>query len=439
MSEQPTPLHIESTFVYTGFETEASELRCNYHVGGYDFVERFEIDGVWETDRMQEIARLIFLLAGISYYKAFASQTIDLGSTPIREGETDFLHFYYVGGLGEYSYKNNISFDNLEIVGGTPAGAVEQRAVSEEAPLIPFGGGIDSIVTVELVKKTFPNPRLFVMSPEETTFEPLEDAAKVTGCEILRAKRFLDPEIKKSKENGFLNGHVPVTAVVSALAIAVAEANGASAVLMSNEASASEPNLQFNGNDVNHQFSKSLAYENAFRKVLANSLGSTPDWFSYLRHRNELWIGNEFAQLSDYHNVFRSCNRAFHIDPNARAAKWCGECDKCAFIDLILSPFMSAESLDSVFSGTEPLNNPELKPVFESLVSTAPGFSKPFECVGDIEECREAIRLANARTDRTDNRLLEVLMAELGPAKPANPQQLPHNISEPYASSHIVD
>lgn len=439
MRQKPTPLNDETTFTYVGFSANGSELSCSYSVGGFDFVERFEIDGTWDTERMQEIARLIFLLAGISYYKAFACKTIDLGQTPIRDGEIDFLHFYYLGGLGEYSYKHNISFDNLEIVGGTVAAEVPQAIAANQAPLIPFGGGIDSVVTVELVKKTFPEARLFVMSPEETTFAPLEDAAKVTGCEILRAKRFLDPQIKASKDNGFLNGHVPVTAIVSALALAVAEANGATAVLMSNEASASEPNLTFDNNPVNHQFSKSIDYENAFRKVLANSIGPTPDWFSYLRHRNELWIANEFSKLTDYHQVFRSCNRAFHIDPNARATKWCGECDKCAFIDLILSPFMSSKSLEAVFSGNEPLNNPDLKPVFDSLVSTAEGFTKPFECVGDIEECRQAIRLTSARSDREGNMLLEALMAELGPTEPANPAHMPHNISEPYATSHIVD
>ncbi len=438
MRQKPTPLSTETVFTYDNFVASDSTLHCNYSGGGYNFVERFEIDGSWDTERMQEIARLIFLLAGISYYKAFASETIDLGQTPVRDGEKDFLAFYYVGGLGEYSYKNNISFDKLEIVGGVDAAPVPAAQTTEAVPLVPFGGGIDSIVTIELVKKTFSNPRLFVMSPEDTTFAPLEDAAKVTGCEVLRAKRFLDPQIKASKDNGFLNGHVPVTAIVSALALAVAEANGATAVLMSNEASASEPNLTFNGNDVNHQFSKSLGYENAFRKVLVNSLGATPDWFSYLRHRNELWIGSEFAQLTDYHPVFRSCNRAFHIDPDARATKWCGECDKCAFIDLILSPHMSAEALDSVFSGNEPLNNEKLKPVFESLVSTAPGFTKPFECVGDISECRQAIRLASERSDRDGNMLLKALMAELGPVPSANPAQLPHNISEPYATSHIV-
>ena len=58
-----------------------------------------------------------------------------------------------------------------------------------------------------------------------------------------------------------------------------------------------------------------------------------------LRPRSELWVAQRFAGLPAYHPSFRSCNRAFHIDPGARRLDTgAAQCDKCCFIDLILAP-----------------------------------------------------------------------------------------------------
>jgi hypothetical protein len=116
--------------------------------------------------------------------------------------------------------------------------------------------------------------------------------------------------------------------------------------------------------------------------------------------------------LPEYHPVFRSCNRAFHIDPAQRLDHWCGTCDKCCFIDLILAPFMDRAALSDVFDGKEPLDRPDLEPRFSSLLGDT-ALTKPFECVGDAGECRAAVLLAAARTDRADNPLLQRLAAQV--------------------------
>ena len=112
-------------------------------------------------------------------------------------------------------------------------------------------------------------------------------------------------------------------------------------------------------------------------------------------------MAERFAQLTQYHATFRSCNKAFYVDPAKRFDHWCGQCDKCCFIDLILAPYMSAAQLRAVFAadggGDEPLDNPELKPKFETLLGSG---TKPFECVGEVNECRAAVVLAAGRPDR---------------------------------------
>ena len=115
--------------------------------------------------------------------------------------------------------------------------------------------------------------------------------------------------------------------------------DGRGAVVMSNEWSASQGNVDVDGRVVNHQYSKSHEFEAAFRAALADNFEAGPDYFSLLRPLSELRIAQLFVDMPQYHRVFRSCNRAFHIDRAQRLDHWCGVCDKCCFIDLILAPF----------------------------------------------------------------------------------------------------
>ena len=64
---------------------------------------------------------------------------------------------------------------------------------------------------------------------------------------------------------------------------------------MSNERSASSPNLVARGRGVNHQWSKSLACEDLLRDAVAERLEGGPDYYSALRDRSELWVASEFA------------------------------------------------------------------------------------------------------------------------------------------------
>jgi hypothetical protein len=311
--------------------------------------------------------------------------------------------------------------------------------------LIPFGGGIDSIVTVEKIRALAADCALFVVSKPGARFDAIEAPAAVAGLPVVRAGREIDPQLllppggttpryppQGSAGPRFLNGHVPVTGIISAIAILAATLGQRDAVIMSNEWSASVPTLEHDGRPVNHQYSKSASFEAAFRAVLSevprhavpgNAVPETlPEYFSALRDRTELWVGAEFAARPAYHGTFRSCNRAFHIDPARRLDHWCGQCDKCCFIDLILAPFMSAAQLRDVFSVVpEPLTQGELAPKFRTLLGSG---TKPFECVGEVSECRAAVLLAARRPDRAGCTLLQELAAEVAsrPDAPTEPE-----------------
>jgi hypothetical protein len=427
-------------FRYGGFDIDerSGDVVCRYELDDLRFEERVRVDpdGDWSQPAAWEAARLVALLAGVSYYKAGAPPLIDLGAMPVRDGEVDFLRSFYVDGLGEFALANHVDLGDLVITGGTPAGD-PAPASAERGPLVPFGGGLDSIVTTEIVRSTHDDVALFVVSREGDRFDAIERAATATGLPVVRASRRLDPQILRSAESGWLNGHVPVTGILSAIAVLAAVLDGRGAVVMSNEWSASSPTASVGGRPVNHQYSKSAAFEDGFRRVLKGAIGAELQYFSELRPFSELWIAERFATLRGYHPVFHSCNRAFHIDPDRRQAGWCGQCDKCCFIDLILSPFLPPGDLDAVFGGREPLADPELIDQFRMLLEVG-GATKPFECVGDVEECRAALVLAARRPDRAGHPMLGELVAELGDGARAALDAVPR-LLQPIGDHHIPD
>ena len=441
-------------FRYEGFAADGERglLTCRYSLDGREFAERVSLapGPGWDTPAARAAARIVYLLAGVSYYKTGAPPVIDLGDAELTERELAFLREFYLSGLGEYAYRNGLDLSGLTFRSRHGAQAAADRlaplpvpadlplsaaqpsirpagpphpesaylppapAASTLRPLIPFGGGIDSIVTVEGVRKGTGDIALFVVNRPGDRFAAIERPAAVSGLPVIRAGREIDPQLLRSAELGFLNGHVPVTGIISAIAVLAATLGGRDAVVMSNEWSASVPTLEHDGRAVNHQWSKSAAFEASFRELLQAGPAGLPDYFSALRDRTELWVGERFAELTRYHGTFRSCNRAFHIDTSRRLGHWCGRCDKCCFIDLILAPFMSAEQLRAVFAadggGGEPLDNPELRGKFQTLLGSG---TKPFECVGEVNECRAAVVLAGRRSDRAGTALLQELAAEV--------------------------
>jgi hypothetical protein len=427
-------------FRYQGFETDAESglLTCHYWLDGREFAERFTLSPGprWRTEAARAAARLVFLLAGVSYYKTAAPAVIDLGDTALTETELAFLREFYLQGLGEFAYRNALDLRGVfpggrilapggrpplspPLLGGSPspqtpwaplAGGKAGPGSGAGRALVPFGGGIDSIVVVERVRR-LADAVLFIVNRPADRFDAIEAPAAVTGLPIVRAEREIDPQLLRSAELGFLNGHVPVTGIISALAVLAAVLEDRDAVVMSNEWSASIPTLEYQGRPVNHQFSKSDAFEAAFRDVLAGSPARMPEYFSWLRDRTELWVGREFAGLERYHDSFRSCNKAFYSDRARRFDHWCGQCDKCCFIDLILAPFIPAAALRRIFAATgEPLGDPGLAGKFRALLGAG---AKPFECVGEVSECRAAVLLAASRDDRTDSELLQELAREV--------------------------
>ncbi len=431
-------------FEYRGFELSSTgALTCHYRLGAWTFVEQVEFGpGDWTTPAAREAARLAYLLAGASYYKVAAPPVIQFDQ-PLRPAELALLHDLYTRGLAEFAYRNGLDLSATRLEASVAERDPVEARPPAGRPLILFGAGKDSIVTVEALKARRPDAALFVVSPPQAPFAAIEAVVPLTGLPVVRASRRLDPQLLEPPERtGFLQGHVPVTGVLTALGVLAAVGHGHDAVVLSNERSASDPNLVVDGVAVNHQYSKSAEFEVALAAAVESALGPALAVFSFLRPYSELWVAERFSHLTAYHQAFRSCNRAFALDPARRLERWCGECDKCCFVDLILAPFLARTELEAIFDGREPLARLELLGRFETFVGLSSD-PKPFECVGEVGESRAALALAARRPDRAGTPVLERLASRLPPLPAAVLEDLfsphrPHYVPDEFAPEDLL-
>lgn len=379
------------TFRFTSRTLDADgTVTLGYALGDHAFTERFQIavpdGGLGELGRFDGILALLHWCAGVSYYKTAAPPEVAFDGPAPGPAAATLLEALYSEGLGEFAVVNQLpalprpSF-------GAPASAPEPPAPADPTRvLVPVGGGKDSVVALEIVRRSGLPFELFSVR-NDAAMQRTEAVAQVPR--LIATRELPLAQLKALNQAGALNGHVPITAIVSCIALLTAAANGFDAVALANERSASQGNQVYDGVEVNHQFSKSARAEAMLRAAVAEALPGV-QIFSILRPASELAIGRAFSRFPAYHQAFTSCNAIFRLDPALRAASWCCDCPKCRFVFLILAPFLSPAELQAIF-GRALLDEPEQYEGFALL--TATGGHKPFECVGEEEECLAAIEL----------------------------------------------
>ncbi len=220
------------------------------------------------------------------------------------------------------------------------------------------------------------------------------ETVRATGLPLIRIGRELSAGLAELNAAGAWNGHVPVTAINSSILLCAGLLYGYRYVVFANESSASEATLKDGqGREVNHQYSKSLAFEKAFAAVVEQHVTPGIEYFSLLRPFGEIAIAQRFSKMTGLHEVFSSCNRNFHLDGSHIKRRWCLECPKCRFAALALAPFLSPQQLISI-QGGDLLDQQDQLQGFKALCGLEA--DKPFECVGSIAESRAAMKfLAN--------------------------------------------
>jgi len=403
------------TFRFVGCDYANGIVRLGYAFDdGPELVEQIEFPGAPVLPKERAFAfdaalRLLHLIAGVSYYKAGVPGEIVVAGNPLDAATTEFLEQVYFHGLAEFAYQNKLDLrGRIRFPRGATASTVAAALALPRRTLVPIGGGKDSLVSVEMLK-SISEPMTAVWIGESAL---IAACVQRTGLEALNIKRHLAPELFEYNRLGAWNGHIPVTAINSAILVLAALLYGYDAIAFSNERSASVATLEYDGQPVNHQWSKSLEFERRLREYTKSHIAADLDYFSLLRPWSELSVTRAFAKTARYDDVFSSCNRNFRIRGERPTDRWCGQCPKCHFVFLALAPFVAKPRLLAIF-GRNLLDDAALAPGFDALLEYRE--HKPFECVGEGRESRAAMHFLTQRPDWREDALVARFAEEIAP------------------------
>jgi hypothetical protein len=346
--------------------------------------------------------RLAFSLGmaeAVSYWKAACPPTVRVLCGELDNFQINWWKKLWYMGLGEFFYVNGISADPETFVGIIPEGSfscsVEAKRHAPDGCLVPIGGGKDSALTIETLVSAGKKCRCYAIN-KRCSISATVEAAGLPPENLIVSRRNFDRSLIDLNKKGYLNGHTPFSAIVAFSAEITAYLNGLKYIVLSNESSANESTVA--GQEVNHQYSKSFAFEKDFHEYEEKYLRTGIYYFSFLRPLTEFQIAKMFVSHRKYLPVFRSCNLGSKVSPDI----WCAECPKCLFVSLILSPFLEPEELAEIF-GKDMLSDQTMLDYFIQLIGLSE--HKPFECVGSIDEVNLAVSLAILRLERSGKKL----------------------------------
>lgn len=255
--------------------------------------------------------------------------------------------------------------------------------------MVLAGGGKDSVVAYEIVRASDAEAKPLTVVPAGRNWRLVPDL-EGRG---LRVTRRLDPKLLDLNALGAYNGHVPFSAILAFTSQLVAVLGGYGNVIAANERSASYGNLKVAEIEVNHQWSKSLRFEGLFQEWQQRHLHRVPVYFSLLRPLSELRIARIFADYPQWFSGVISCNTNFRLQGSVNG-RWCGRCAKCLFAAIVLTPWLDAEGIATVF-GVNPLADSKNLLIAQQLLGLRG--SKPWDCVGTPDEVTAALWLACQR------------------------------------------
>ncbi len=403
-------------FVRCSFDAETGVARLVYAFDeGPELTETVTVPGApfaLDATRAQAVehaVRLLHLITGVSYYKAAVPNEIRIDGYAIDAATAVLMEQVYVHGLGEFAYRNGLSLHGrvrFPVAAQAPAPAA--AAGLREHALVAIGGGKDSLVSIEALRGAGVDQTVTWIGGSQL----IAACAARTGLPTLNIGRALAPELFEYNRQGAWNGHIPVTAINSAIMVLAALLHGVDQVVFSNERSASYGSMIPGTGEVNHQWSKGWAFESAFGAYVQSHVAADLQYYSLLRPLSELAVARQFARTDHYDAHFSSCNRNFHLLGERPTNRWCGVCPKCHFVFLALAPFMPKPRLVGIF-GRNLLDDANQTGGFDALLEYQD--HKPFECVGEGQESRAAMAALGDRPEWREDAIVARFNREIRP------------------------
>ena len=387
------------TFIFNDYSFNADDMTATFTYSFDDkvhFTETLSWKNLELTDYNEQTfdraLELLHVTLGVSYYKAYVAKEMQINWGELTSDQAAFFDDLYKNGLGEFIYRNSLSFSDIApFPSGADMHKLPRATKASGGAIVPMSGGKDSLLTAEILKSS------------EMAFKPLfmttdgnyPEAIRQFGTPVL-VTRQISKQLLEENAEGAYNGHVPFSAILGAILAATAVLGGFTEIVLSHERSADEATLTYDSRDVNHQYSKSSKFESALSGYINNHVSDQLHYFSLLRTLSELQIHELFVNrglFEKYAGLWTSCNVANYKQGNDTSKlTWCSSCSKCANAFLLFAPFVRKDQLLQMFNGKNLATNKVLESEFQQLIGL--NESKPFECVGEVNELREAARMA---------------------------------------------
>ncbi len=345
------------------------------------------------------------LIESLSYWKVTCSPVIEIRGGELNQKQIKWWKDLIMNGMGQFFYENKIDWRKPNFLKIKVKNNSKNNFKRYQYPenlknrvLIAVGGGKDSVVSLETLKKARKRINCFSLNPTVQARKII----KIAGCQKpIIVERKIDEKLLELNREGFLNGHTPFSAYLAFLSILLAVIFDYKYLAFSNERSSNEGNLRYLGKIINHQYSKSFEFEKKFREYSQQYLTPRAEYFSFLRPLYEIQITKLFSKYSKYFLAFLSCNEAFktYSGREKPTGRWCGNCSKCLFVYACLYPFLNKFQLRKIFKENF-FRKIKLISLMERLVGE--GKFKPLECVGTKEESLVTFYLSWKKTHRRE-------------------------------------
>ena len=386
-------------FIFESYSFDADTGKCQFN---YSFDEkrfftekvRFGINANYDEDTLERAIFLAFIVAGISYYKTFATKRVLIKNRLINRAQASFFTTLYREGLSQFIYENNLEPSILPIFVSDDS-QVPTGRYDGEGVLVLQSGGKDSLLLASILEQ------------KNVSFTPWYLRQSQSSPEVLNSfknplrlvHRQLDNKaLQQATNDGAYNGHVPVTYITMSYALIDAILHNENKVCLAIGQEGEEPHDFIGDYAINHQWSKTWQAEQLMANYVHDNIAAQIQIGSPLRPYTELKITQLFVENAwdRYGHSFSSCNLANYKQDHINSQlAWCNDCPKCANSFLLFAAWLDNQELESVI-GQNLYLKPELAETFKGLLGID-GIIKPFECVGEVSELRLAYHLSLKR------------------------------------------
>src|SRR3954462_6549446 len=125
-------------------------VRLHYALGEHEFVEELTLPVSVHAD-VEPLLDLLYWVAGVSYYKTAAPPEVALETGLPGPATAAFLEALYSEGLGEFAVVNRIDLPRPRFASAPKPAHTPPRP---SRVLVPIGGGKDSILALEIVRRS---------------------------------------------------------------------------------------------------------------------------------------------------------------------------------------------------------------------------------------------------------------------------------------------